>query len=150
MKPLLITAMFLIQSWSFPFDEEFLIEEDYDEDTHCEDIEDNDDIDWGELRLEAMKKLDEIKNIVDKSKSKNLVERVHSVVKRDHYDHDHHDHYHDDNIVVRCKHGYTVSCVHQSPPLTLLSSRVLRTPHCCSSPPCSSSPQHNDLTRMSD
>ena len=79
----------IISCYSFPFDEEDL----------CSDVNSDDSLDWSELRAEALAKLDDIQAIVKNTVSN---ETVHSVVKRDGYDdHD------DDNIVVRCKHGYT-------------------------------------------
>ena len=74
----------------FPFEDN-----DNDEDT-C----DYDDIYWSEVRSEAFNKLGKIREIINKHNNKSDVH--HGVVKRDDgYGHD------DDNIVVRCKHGYT-------------------------------------------
>ena len=66
-----------------------------------EDSCDYDDIDWSEVRSEAFNKLGEIREIIKNHNNKSDHDH-HVVVKRDDgYGHD------DDNIVVRCKHGYT-------------------------------------------
>ena len=61
-----------------------------------------DSLEWNEIRDEALAKLADIQTIVRNSVSNDTDETLHRLVKRDGYDdHD------DDNIVVRCKHGYT-------------------------------------------
>lgn len=83
----------------------------HNEEVGMPEICDDQDIDWDKIQYRATEKLSQITNFMKRKDVRMSVQREMKEnlnrVKRDGYDDDH-----DDNVVVRCKHGYTGGSSH--------------------------------------